>query len=201
MNKQQQRILALAGIAQAVALVRDLAQHGDCNSADFNHCLETLFTLQTENIEQIYGNADNFHYGMKTLKKIFGHQKNPLSKDIIHYFLSVLHLERRLYKAPALLESLQLHIEKAEKQSEFFNSHQHQNIIASLADAYLQTFGRLNFRIMVQGDNQYLQQDDILAKIRVLLLAAIRSAVLWRQLGGNRWQLIFARKKLLSSLD
>ncbi|HSX19775.1 MAG TPA: DUF489 family protein, partial [Gammaproteobacteria bacterium] len=34
-------------------------------------------------------------------------------------------------------------------------------------------------------------------KIRTILLAGVRSAVLWRQLGGSRWQLTFGKKTLL----
>ena len=44
------------------------------------------------------------------------------------------------------------------------------------------------------------QQSDNAAKIRALLLSGIRSARLWRQLGGHRWQLIFSRRKLLDAL-
>ena len=33
--------------------------------------------------------------------------------------------------------------------------------------------------------------------IRALLLAGIRSAVLWRQLGGRRWRLVTQRQRLL----
>ena len=34
-------------------------------------------------------------------------------------------------------------------------------------------------------------------KVRALLLAGIRAVVLWRQLGGSRTQIIFARKKMV----
>ena len=33
-----------------------------------------------------------------------------------------------------------------------------------------------------------------------LLLAGIRCARLWRQLGGHRWQLVISRRKLLKEL-
>ena len=36
-------------------------------------------------------------------------------------------------------------------------------------------------------------------KIRACLLAGIRSAVLWRQVGGSKWQLLFHRKKLVQA--
>ena len=34
----------------------------------------------------------------------------------------------------------------------------------------------------------------------LLLLAGIRCARLWRQLGGHRWQLVISRRKLLKEL-
>jgi high frequency lysogenization protein len=37
---------------------------------------------------------------------------------------------------------------------------------------------------------------DNAAKIRALLLAGIRAALLWRQAGGDRWKLIFSRSAM-----
>src|SRR3569623_1691456 len=46
---------------------------------------------------------------------------------------------------------------------------------------------------------RHLSHPDVANKVRTLLLAAIRSAVLWRQCGGNRWQLIFGRRKIIDT--
>lgn len=47
---------------------------------------------------------------------------------------------------------------------------------------------------------RHLQDSRNADKVRALLLAGIRSAMLWRQLGGRRWQLLFSRRKLLDQL-
>jgi high frequency lysogenization protein len=52
-------------------------------------------------------------------------------------------------------------------------------------------------RIHVAGKREYISQAAILDKIRALLLAGIRSAVLWQQVGGSRWQLLLDRKKIV----
>ena len=44
-----------------------------------------------------------------------------------------------------------------------------------------------------------MQQPEVANRVRTLLLAGIRSATLWRQVGGHRWQLLFQRKKLLDA--
>jgi len=48
----------------------------------------------------------------------------------------------------------------------------------------------------VNGEQGYLATPLIAAKVRAGLLAGVRSAVLWRQLGGNRWQLLFGRRRI-----
>jgi high frequency lysogenization protein len=72
----------------------------------------------------------------------------------------------------------------------------HENVLANFADIYHQTISTLQPRIMVIGDQQYLSSPFTVNKIRSVLLAGIRSAQLWRQCGGSRWKLIFARSKL-----
>ncbi|MEK9134155.1 MAG: DUF489 family protein, partial [Pseudomonadota bacterium] len=59
-----------------------------------------------------------------------------------------------------------------------------------------QTISTLTPRIMVNGEHGHLSNPLIAAKVRAALFAGIRSAFLWRQLGGNRWQLLFNRAKI-----
>jgi high frequency lysogenization protein len=46
---------------------------------------------------------------------------------------------------------------------------------------------------MVQGNPHYLAQDHVVDEIRAILLAALRAAVLWRQLGGSTLDFLFKR--------
>ena len=50
--------------------------------------------------------------------------------------------------------------------------------------------------IIVNGKPEYLQRERTTDWIRTLLLAGIRSATLWSQLGGGRFELMFGRKKI-----
>ncbi len=54
---------------------------------------------------------------------------------------------------------------------------------------------------MVKGEEKFLSQTNNANKIRALLLSGIRSAVLWRQVGGNRWQLLLKRKYFVSEAN
>ncbi len=48
------------------------------------------------------------------------------------------------------------------------------------------------------GSTLYLQQLAMHHRIRACLLAGIRSAVLWRQVGGTKWQVLFSRRKIIA---
>jgi high frequency lysogenization protein len=51
-------------------------------------------------------------------------------------------------------------------------------------------------RIQVTGSPAVLQSPQVQAKVRATLLAGIRAAVLWHQVGGGRLQLMFSRNRL-----
>ena len=73
----------------------------------------------------------------------------------------------------------------------------HDNVVSNIADIYSDTISTFQYRIQVTGNYNYLQQNRVANQVRALLLTAIRSAILWRQLGGSRWQFLFYRKPML----
>jgi high frequency lysogenization protein len=50
---------------------------------------------------------------------------------------------------------------------------------------------------MVEGDPQQLTHAEVVNQVRTLLLTGIRSAMLWRQCGGKRYQILFGGNRLL----
>jgi high frequency lysogenization protein len=68
--------------------------------------------------------------------------------------------------------------------------------IEKIAELYTQTVSTLGPRILVNGEQGYLANTLIAAKVRCVLFAGIRAGFLWRQLGGRRWQLLFRRKQI-----
>ena len=77
--------------------------------------------------------------------------------------------------------------------------HERQDLQAEeIAELYSQTISNLTPRIVVNGKPAYLQNERTVNWIRTLLFSGLRSAVLWRQLGGGRFSLVFGRKRILS---
>jgi high frequency lysogenization protein len=54
--------------------------------------------------------------------------------------------------------------------------------------------------VLVQGNPHYLGQSGVVAEIRAMLLAALRSAVLWRQLDGSLWDFLLRRRELMQAI-
>lgn len=196
MNNFQSRTFALAGAFRAAALVNTLANEGTISDDDLRISIESIFETDPEDVIQVFGSINNLSQGFNTLINQLGKDSNNRNIDIARYVVSILFLERRLMKNPEMLETLSNGVELATRQSEHFST-THENVIANLADLYSRTISELGPRIMVNGEQHFLTTTAISNKIRTVLLGGIRSAVLWHQLGGRRWHILFQRNRYL----
>ena len=196
MDNFQSRTLALAGVFRAATLVNILANEGTISDDDLRISIESIFETDPNDVIQVFGSIDNLSQGFSTLNNQLGKDSNNRNIDIARYVVSMLFLERRLMKNPEMLEILSTGVELATRQSEHF-SKTHENVIANIADLYSRTISELGPRIMVNGEQHFLTTTSISNKIRTVLLGGIRSAVLWQQLGGRRWHVLFQRNRYL----
>jgi high frequency lysogenization protein len=186
--------LALAGVVQSVSLVREIAETGKMNEDAFQANIYSIFQTEPNNIASIYGGVAGVKLGLEKLIQLL----NPgtrTGKQLTRYALSLLYLQKKIWRSPRLLNQLTQRIQQIKKQSEYF-SLTHPTVIANLADAYLNSISIFKFRIIIWGSQRSLSVVDNMDKIRALLLTGIRSAVLWRQMGGSRLQLLFSRAKI-----
>lgn len=194
------RTIALAGIFQAAQLVQQIANTGNSDEQAFESCIQSLFRINVDKAEDAYGGSDRLAIGLRTLIEQLGGQTKAdgTNRDlyISKYSAGIMVLERRLMKNPGMLETISSGIERARNQAEHF-SLLHDNVIASLAHIYSQTISTIKPRIMVQGEHVYISNPNLANRIRAALLSAIRSAVLWRQCGGTRWQLLLQRRAIV----
>ena len=198
------KTIALCGIFQATRLVQQVARTGMCDQAPFEASIKSIFTLDSSSPEDVYDNSANVVFGARTLLAQLGPNKPENSSDrakdieVTKYSIGVMVLERKLIKRNDLLDIITQGVDKATAQLDHFGI-THDNVIANLADIYTQTISTLNPRIIVNGEHNHISNPSNANKIRALLLSAIRSAVLWRQCGGTRWQLLLNRKAVLAA--
>lgn len=188
------RVLALAGVLQAADCVVRLARDGRRPGEAARPLFESVFRLDAASPEAVYGSAAALRPGLELVAAHAG--GNPgSSAPLARIAFTVLQVERSLAKRSDLLSKLQevLGLELPDEA--------HGDVLAPLVcqrlgDLYGQTISTLTPRVMVQGDPDLLSRSDVVASIRALLLAAVRSAVLWRQLGGSQWDFFLRRGQI-----
>jgi len=137
--------------------------------------------------------SGNLRLGLETR---FAHLGDSGKRDrtLTRMMLQVLRLERSLARRTEVLRALRSGIDGMRALAEQAETGK-VDVSARLADLYVQTLSRLTPRILVEGNPTYLQQSAQVDQIRALLLAAVRAAVLWRQLGGTQMRLLFRRRQ------
>jgi len=194
-KNDKDRALAFAGILQALQLVQSTAYGKPYDLEAIQSTLTSILLTEAATVEDVYGGVAGVKSGLRLLKTQLMSDKQKPDSELSHYLLVLLHLERKLSKRADLLDKLTQGIERAQKQLEHFDI-SHTNVLAGLADTYAQTISTLQPRIMVKGEPNRLTEPGVANQIRALLLAAMRSAVLWRQCGGTRLGLLLGRRKL-----
>ena len=191
------RTLALAGLMQGLRLAQATAQNGSADDADLTASLASVFRVDAESVESVYGSAQQMRTGLDIL---IGQLQGGERRDgaISRMAVTVLHVERQLNARKDLMNALHEGIVDAQRQREHFGV-THSTVIARLGDIYANTVSRLSTRVLVQGNPAQLQQEQVVAQIRASLLAAVRSAVLWRQLRGSYWDLLLRRRAMLEA--
>ena len=187
------RVIALAGVMQALALVRAIALRGSCDFTQMRTSLASTLRIDADSPEAIYGGVGNLKLGLETLVRQF----EPGSKrdlSLTRMAVTVLRLERAVSKRASLKHALRVGLQEMSPMIEQLESG-NVDFCARLAKLYSENISPLRPRIMVEGNSNFLQQPTQVNQIRALLLAAIRSAVLWRQLGGSPWRMLFRQRE------
>ncbi len=196
----ENQTLALAGIFQSAALIEQLATGGKLNQAAFDCSFDSLFTFDAPTAMDVFGNLSGLTRGLKVLSLYLSDENHDSGKNLAYYVLSMLKLSSRLKRDEKLATSIQRKLQKVETQFKDFELSRH-SIVSQIDGVYQSTISTVKPQVIVQGEQAYLTNPDTAGKIRTLLLAGIRAAVLWHQLGGSKWKLVFWRKKYALSAN
>lgn len=190
------RTLALAGIFQATELVRQAANHGTWSGYAAETCLGSLLAIEADSIDEIYGSPDMLRLGVETLVSVL--QGDRRYVESLRYAVSIMQLENHFHKKLKMQASIGTELQTIARVDTDLEGYTIADLQAEkIAGLYSNSISTISPRIVVNGKPQYLQVDRTVNWIRTLLFAGLRSAVLWRQLGGGRFSLMFGRKKML----
>ncbi len=184
--------IALAGLLQACRAVRELATRGQTSAEAMRASLASVFRIDADDTLAVYGGLVGLRLGFETLLIQLEEDRRDLM--LTRLALAVLRLERRLRGRRAMLHKLGEGIQAMQRQVDHF-SVDHPVVLAGLAELYVETLSTLRPNILVHGDPQQLANPQRVEQIRAMLLAAVRAAVLWHQLGGGQIQLLLQRRR------
>src|SRR4249919_1819575 len=192
----EDRVLALAGLLQSVRLVQQMANNGQVETHALAPCIDSLFRFDADSTEAVYGDARALEPGLRrVVAQLDGSDRDGGQTRMA---MNVLHLERRFVAAPHAMASVQARLEQVQREREPWEP-THPAVLASLGEIYAELVSPLGPRVMVAGNPVYLSQPEVVAEVRAALLAALRSAVLWRQLGGSYWDLLVSRRRMVET--
>jgi len=190
------RVLALAGLLQSIRLVQQMANNGEVESRALGPVVDSLFRFDADSTEEIYGGAGALAPGLRrVVAQLDGSDRDTAQTRMA---MNVLHLERRFAASPETADKLRRRLEETQRDRQPWDP-THPAVLARLGELYADLVSPLGPRVMVQGNPVYLSQPGVVAEVRAALLAALRSAVLWRQLGGSYWDLLLSRRRMVET--
>jgi high frequency lysogenization protein len=188
--------IALAGMLQALEQLQHCARSGQPADVPAMDCvLEAVLRIDADSAEGVFGELGNLQPGLTLLSQHLSRRMGELRLEQARYAASLMFLERKLAAAPPvgaqLVTALQLlAMERAQRPV-------HDTwMLQRLAGLYVDHISPLGPRIMVSGGPEHLKAPANADRIRSLLLAGLRAAVLWRQCGGRRWKLVCFRSAM-----
>jgi len=193
-----ERHIALAGVCQAAALVQSIARKGSADAQAVEASISSILVTAPDSPQQVYGSLPNLSVGFSTLVAQLDNESRHKDAEITRYVASILSLERKLSKHPSALNDLGERISHVQRQLGHVDF-EHSQIMSSLASVYTDVVSPLAPKIQIAGNQQHLSSSTNQHKVRALLLAGVRSAVLWRQMGGKRRHILFNKSQILKA--
>ncbi len=198
MSDMHDRMLALAGLAQALRQVRRVAETGQAEGTVLETALGSVFRIDADSAAEVYGGVPNVRPGLMLVRDYLANKgQDPLLPKLA---LAVTQLERRFVQDDDIARRVHEGILAARHDAGRLGN-AHPEVLTKLGALYADTVSHLRPRVLVQGNPHYLGQAAIVAEIRAMLLAALRSAVLWRQSGGSMWDFLFQRGAMARAVE
>ena len=198
LSSMEQQAIALAGVAQAARLVDQISKTGSYPLDFLETSIHSLFVFNPDNTADIFGGVPGVKLGLHNLSNLLADKNARENQDLVRYVFSLLYLERKFAADADMMAIVRTRLEHTSFRAEHFSNNVGE-LCHSISGIYQDTLSQQRFRIKVTGSVQHLENSKNSDIIRAVLLAGVRAAFLWRQLGGHRWRLLLQRKQLLQA--
>lgn len=203
-HNYEERVIALSGLVLASYLVSNIARTGMVSQGSLDISLNSIFITNPGDTRDVFEGTAGIATGIRVCTELIEQFNLANHSDIVRYGLGLIQIERKLSLHPDLMRDLGARISLIDEKRMLDVDRTpiiDDRVVADLADLYQAIPGTFQPKISVVGKQIHLENETSINKIRALLLAGIRSAVLWYQLGGRRWQFLVSRRSIHKALS
>ena len=206
MSPIEDRVLALAGVFQSAKLAQRLAYTNTVISQPYGASIYSILVTDAEQTYEVFGmesptDMAPLRLGLEMVRDKLKGGTDREEFEIARYVVNLIQLASQLQSDDQMMQQLSDGIDAIAaafppNPNWLHGEEPSDTLIQRIADVYTSTISNMMPRIIINGEESVLKNEMAAAKIRVVLMAGIRAAHLWWQLGGRRWQLLFRRKQV-----
>lgn len=206
MSPIEDRVLALAGVFQAARLVQRLAYTNTVISLPYGASMYSIVVTDAVHTYEIFGmesptDMAPLKPGLESVRDKLKGNTDREEFEIARYVVNLIQLASELQSDKQMMQQVSDGIDAIAAafppNPDWLHGEEPSDaLIKRIADLYSATISNMMPRIIVNGEEAVLKNEMTAAKIRAVLMAGIRAAHLWWQLGGRRWHLLFRRKQV-----
>jgi high frequency lysogenization protein len=202
----EDRVLALAGVFQSARLVQRLAYTSTVISLPYGASMYSVLVTDAKFTYEVFGmesptDMAPLKPGLELVRDKLKGNTDREEFEIARYVVNLIQLASQLQSDDQMMQQLSDGIDAIAaafppNRDWLHGEEPSDELIMRIAELYSSTISHMMPRIIVNGDESVLKNEMTAAKIRAVLMAGIRAAHLWWQLGGRRWHLLFRRKQV-----
>lgn len=193
----REQMLAFVGVAQVGSLVDGVANGRPVSVDGEQAVIAAIFETHPESVDSLFGDLGRYRTGIATARGLLSRPDHS-QVEPIRYTMALVDISRRLRANPGTTRQLG---DLIEELAPVWRTLPHDELFEKVAAIYQKTISTLERRIHVHGVGDLLQRPAVANHIRTLLLAGVRFAWLWHQMGGRRWHLVLRRSTMRRIVD
>ena len=192
MSAIDKQLFSLAALYQSCSAISKIAWKGQYDEDEFLPLVKSILNANSDNPLTIYQEPILLKPGFQFLKKQVIDDIFTRSSETRRYISSIKDLVKRIDASNIIDEQFR---DRINLLNEIEHEKTTDDIVLEIGQLYKDTFSQLEPRIVISGDNQYLQENLNAARIRTALMAAIRSVYLWKSSKGSDFKFLLFRKR------
>lgn len=198
--------VALAALFQSAAQIQKIARFGTVDEHAIAPLMRALIITDPEEVTDVYA-TNRLTYGLNQIATSLMPKdiNNQSQTEMVKIAYNIMTLESSLSKNSTISKQLEHQIDDLRKEvlsmhADYESASDNILLDYDVIKLYSKIYSDLisvNFpKLIIYGEEQFLRRTELQEMIRALLLSGIRASVLWYQVGGRRYSLMFKNKDI-----